>query len=86
MFEPVASKERVLFQDYRPDIAGLRAIAVIAATLFHARFQHVARQLYISGYLITRFLLVECPDGTFNLGKYNQRSSVDCQCRVMARG
>jgi peptidoglycan/LPS O-acetylase OafA/YrhL len=46
MFEPVASKERVLFQDYRPDIAGLRAIAVIAATLFHARFQHIARQLY----------------------------------------
>ena len=52
--------------DYRPDIDGLRAIAVIAVILFHFEvpgfpggFVGVDIFFVISGYLITRLLLAE---------------------------
>lgn len=60
--------------NYRPDIDGLRAVAVLAVIFFHA-FPEVIRGGFvgvdiffvISGYLITRILLNNLLDGTLNL-------------------
>ena len=59
---------------YRPEIDGLRAIAVISVILFHAGFETFSGGLIgvdvffvISGYLITSIMLSEMDEGKFNL-------------------
>lgn len=67
---------------YRPEIDGLRAIAVIPVILFHAGFEafsggFVGVDVFfvISGYLITSLLLEEMEEGRFTLlGFYERRA------------
>ena len=65
---------------YRPEINGLRAIAVIPVILFHAGFQlfsggFVGVDIFfvISGYLITTILLGELEAGSFSLVNFYER-------------
>lgn len=65
---------------YRPDIDGLRAVAVTLVILVHA-FPNVLRNGFIgvdiffviSGFLITNILLTQLNDGSFNLGDFYVR-------------
>lgn len=65
--------------DYRREIDGLRAIAVLAVILFHAGlgvrggFVGVDSFFVISGYLITGIILSECEAGTFTLAGFYER-------------
>ncbi|MEM9178120.1 MAG: acyltransferase family protein [Pseudomonadota bacterium] len=65
---------------YRPDIDGLRAVAVIPVILFHAGLEHwqggfVGVDIFfvISGYLITSILLRENEAGRFSVLKFYER-------------
>lgn len=65
---------------YRPDIDGLRAIAVSAVVLFHAGlpgfgggFIGVDVFFVISGYLITSLILAEIDTGSFSVVGFYQR-------------
>ncbi|MSP83196.1 MAG: acyltransferase [Alphaproteobacteria bacterium] len=66
---------------YRPDIDGLRAVAVLAVVLFHAEiglfgggFVGVDIFFVISGFLITGIIWEEMGEGTFTvLGFYERR-------------
>ncbi len=67
---------------YRPEIDGLRAVAVIPVILFHAGFSifaggYVGVDVFfvISGYLITTILISEREAGTYSLlGFYERRA------------
>jgi peptidoglycan/LPS O-acetylase OafA/YrhL len=65
---------------YRPDIDGLRALAVIAVVLFHYRvpgfgggFVGVDVFFVISGYLITGLIMKEAGEGRFSLRYFYER-------------
>jgi peptidoglycan/LPS O-acetylase OafA/YrhL len=65
---------------YRPEIDGLRAIAVIPVILFHAGFDHLSGGFLgvdvffvISGYLITTIILAEKEEGMFSLLTFYER-------------
>ncbi|MEO8451187.1 MAG: acyltransferase family protein [Gemmatimonadota bacterium] len=65
---------------HRPDIDGLRAIAVVPVVLFHARvgpfsggFVGVDVFFVISGYLITTLLLADIRSGRFSLASFYER-------------
>lgn len=65
---------------YRPDIDGLRALAVIAVVLFHYRvpgfsggFVGVDVFFVISGYLITGLIVKEMGEGRFSLRQFYER-------------
>ncbi len=65
---------------YRPEIDGLRAIAVIPVILFHAGFAtfsggYVGVDVFfvISGYLITTILISEREAGTYSLSGFYER-------------
>lgn len=65
---------------YRPEIDGLRAVAVIPVILFHAEisaftggFVGVDVFFVISGYLITTIVLSEMEQGTFSLVNFYER-------------
>ena len=65
---------------YRPEIDGLRAIAVILVVLFHAKlepftagFIGVDIFFVISGYLITSIILADLQKGKFELLKFYER-------------
>ncbi|HEY8581046.1 MAG TPA: acyltransferase, partial [Beijerinckiaceae bacterium] len=65
---------------YRPDIDGLRAIAVLAVVIFHARlgvlpggFVGVDVFFVISGYLIASIILKEEAEGRFSLARFYER-------------
>jgi len=65
---------------YRPDIDGLRAIAVLAVILFHFFGQQlpggylgVDMFFVVSGFLITQIIQGEIHAGTFTLGGFYQR-------------
>ena len=66
--------------DYRPDIDGLRAIAVLAIILFHANarwlpggFVGVDVFFVISGYLITGIVAKELHEGRFSFSRFYAR-------------
>ena len=67
--------------NYRPEIDGLRALAVLSVIFFHAGFQSfsggfVGVDIFfvISGYLITSIILSEKQNDTFTLiGFYERR-------------
>jgi peptidoglycan/LPS O-acetylase OafA/YrhL len=63
--------------DFRTDINGLRALAVIGVVLFHADrawvpggFAGVDVFFVISGFLISRIILAECAAGRFSLAMF----------------
>jgi peptidoglycan/LPS O-acetylase OafA/YrhL len=65
---------------YRPEIDGLRAFAIIPVVLYHAGvfglsggFAGVDVFFVISGYLITSIILSERQAGTFRLWRFYQR-------------
>jgi peptidoglycan/LPS O-acetylase OafA/YrhL len=65
---------------YRPEIDGLRAIAVITVILFHAGFESFSGGFVgvdvffvISGYLITTIILTEMGEGHFSLVNFYER-------------
>ena len=65
---------------YTPAIDGLRALAVVAVLLFHAKapwfgggFVGVDVFFVISGYLITSLILHEHADGRFTLAGFYER-------------
>ena len=69
-----------MMQHYRPDIDGLRAIAVLAVIAFHASpqtvpggFAGVDIFFVISGYLISGILLRELAAGTFRFRDFYAR-------------
>lgn len=66
--------------EYRREIDGLRALAVLPVILFHAGFEtfsggFVGVDVFfvISGYLITTILLAEIEQGTFSILKFYER-------------
>ena len=66
--------------EYRREIDGLRALAVLPVILFHAGFRpfgggFVGVDVFfvISGYLITRIILSELAAGTFSIGRFYER-------------
>ena len=66
--------------NYRPDIDGLRALAVIPVVLFHAGLAgfsggYVGVDVFfvISGYLITRLIHDEMTDGRFSIVQFYER-------------
>ena len=65
---------------YRPELDGIRAIAVLAVILFHAGytsfsggFVGVDIFFVISGYLITNILCADLEQGSFSIGRFYQR-------------
>lgn len=66
--------------NYRPEIDGLRALAVLPVIFFHAGFQtfsggFVGVDVFfvISGYLITSIILTEKKAGTFTIANFYER-------------
>ena len=66
--------------NYRPDIDGLRAVAVLAVVLHHLSASlvpggYVGVDVFfvISGYLITRIISREMADGTFTFSRFYER-------------
>jgi len=70
---------------YRPEVDGLRAVAVLAVILFHAKFEAYGTTiaaggylgvdvfLVISGYLITSIILKELANHAFSLSNFYER-------------
>ena len=65
---------------YRPEVDGLRAIAVLMVLLFHCGFGHFAGGytgvdvfFVISGYLITSLILTDLSQGTFSFSRFYAR-------------
>ena len=65
---------------YRPEIDGLRALAVVPVVLFHAGFTvfgggYVGVDVFfvISGYLITSIIVGDLEQGHFSLGQFYER-------------
>jgi peptidoglycan/LPS O-acetylase OafA/YrhL len=77
--DPSASAPAPDFTKYRPDVDGLRALAVLPVLLFHAKlgcpggFVGVDVFFVISGYLITGLILKEIQAGTFSLVRFWER-------------
>jgi peptidoglycan/LPS O-acetylase OafA/YrhL len=74
------SSGHVLKPDYRPEIDGLRAVAVLAVLLFHlgisgfgGGFVGVDVFFVISGFLITRILFAEISAGSFRFANFYER-------------
>src|SRR3954462_4300130 len=65
---------------YRPDIDGLRAVAIISVLLYHAGWKtfsggYVGVDIFfvISGYLISSILLRELKSNSFSLARFYER-------------
>ncbi|WP_172656360.1 acyltransferase family protein [Halomonas sp. PR-M31] len=66
--------------EYRPEVDGLRAIAVIPVILFHAGFEFVSGGyvgvdifFVVSGYLITNIIYNEIQNNSFSIIKFYER-------------
>lgn len=66
--------------NYRPEIDGLRAVAVVPVILFHAGFEIMSGGFVgvdvffvISGYLITTILLTEKTEGRYSILRFYER-------------
>ena len=66
--------------EYRREIDGLRAVAVLPVIFFHAGFSffsggYVGVDVFfvISGYLITSIIIRECEEGRFSILKFYER-------------
>lgn len=75
-----ANKPSLTLMDYRREIDGLRAVAVLPVILFHAGFHtfsggFVGVDVFfvISGYLITSIIISEKQAGTFTIAKFYER-------------
>jgi peptidoglycan/LPS O-acetylase OafA/YrhL len=73
-------RESQYHMEYRREIDGLRAIAVIPVILFHAGFNvfsggYVGVDVFfvISGYLIATILMKELEAGQFSLSRFYER-------------
>lgn len=81
VFHAPVVEARAIHVKYRPDIDGLRAVAVLAVLAFHAfprylpgGFVGVDVFFVISGFLITKVILTTLEDGSFSvLGFYIRR-------------
>lgn len=67
-------------RNYRPEIDGLRALAVLPVVLFHAQFPglgggYVGVDVFfvISGFLITSILVAEISAGTYSVARFYER-------------
>ncbi|GEO00759.1 acyltransferase [Novosphingobium sediminis] len=77
MHSPTDGTIRQKGADYRPEIDGLRAFAVVSVILFHIDAALLPGGLagvdvffVISGYLITSKILTEADEGTFSLARF----------------
>ncbi len=77
---PAAAAPAIPGDTYRPEVDGLRAVAVLAVLLFHGGvpgfrggFVGVDVFFVISGYLITRLILGELEAGRFRFGRFYGR-------------
>ena len=66
--------------NYRPEIDGLRAVAVLPVILFHAGFElfsggFIGVDIFfvVSGYLITTIIISEMADGNFSIVNFYER-------------
>src|SRR5437868_5542125 len=77
---PAKFSSRDARRDYLPAVDGLRAIAVLAVMVYHARpewlpggYAGVDVFFVISGFLITRIIVGELAAGRFRLGRFLER-------------
>ncbi|MBJ2290756.1 acyltransferase [Pseudomonas sp. MF5691] len=77
---PALGAQHLAHTKYRPDIDGLRAIAVLSVVAFHAfpelfagGFIGVDIFFVISGYLISTILMKSVNQGTFSIGEFYSR-------------
>ena len=77
---PRRSEENLLHPKYRPDIDGLRALAVLSVVLYHAfpsklkgGFVGVDIFFVISGYLISTIIFTNLERGTFSFAAFYSR-------------
>lgn len=82
MSKPVVSRSRSLYlnSEYREEIDGLRALAVVPVILFHAGVTgfsggYIGVDIFfvISGYLISGIILRDLEDATFTISKFYER-------------
>jgi peptidoglycan/LPS O-acetylase OafA/YrhL len=82
MVHPTSTARSAASTGFRPEIAGLRAIAVVSVVMFHLKvagtpggFAGVDVFFVISGYLITRNILTDLGQGRFSFGQFYVRRS-----------
>jgi peptidoglycan/LPS O-acetylase OafA/YrhL len=70
----------MVFVEYRREIDGLRAVAVLPVILFHAGFSFFSGGFVgvdvffvVSGYLITSILIAELEQGNFSIARFYER-------------
>ncbi|KRR18137.1 acyltransferase family protein [Bradyrhizobium retamae] len=79
MHAPLAQSQAIRTTDYRPDIDGLRAVAVLSVMAFHysaalpGGFTGVDVFFVISGFLITQQLVAEIGTGSFSILRFYDR-------------
>lgn len=79
-FERASANGVLMSSKYRPEIDGLRAIAVVPVMFFHAKFAgfdsgFVGVDIFfvISGFLITKIIIADLQTGTFSVGEFYAR-------------